>query len=78
MRCTPSPSRNWKGGVVITNQQMTELRLLQLRSLVADKEVVIQNMERENQLGGWLFDHNEGIRQIEELIVDKQKEILGL
>lgn len=63
---------------VISNQQMTELRILQLRSLIADKEVVIQNMERENQLGGWLFDHNENVRQIDDLIADKQREILGL
>ena len=63
---------------MISNQQMTELRILQLRSLIADKEVVIQNMERENQLGGWLFDHNENVRQIDDLIADKQREILGL
>ncbi len=63
---------------MITNEQMTALRLLQLQSLLMDKQSVLHNMERENQLGGWQFDHNESIRQIDELIADKQKEILGL
>lgn len=62
---------------MITNEQMTAFRLLQLQSLLMDKQSVLHNMERENKLDGWLFDHNESIRKIDELIADKQKEILG-
>jgi hypothetical protein len=63
---------------MITNDQMTQLRLLELRKLITDKEVIIQNMIRENNLEGWLFDWNSAARQIDEEITNKLREVYGL
>ncbi len=56
---------------MITNEQMTELRMLELRKLITDKELVIRNMTREENLGGWLCDWNWAAKQIDDEITSK-------
>ncbi len=63
---------------MITNDQMTQLRLLELRKLITDKEVIVQNMIRENNLEGWLCDWNWAASQINEEITNKLREVYGL
>lgn len=63
---------------MISNEQMTELRLLELRSLVADKEAIVQNMTRENNMDGWLCDWNGALHQVDAEIKEKLRTIYGL
>lgn len=39
----------------------TQLRLLQIASLIADKNMVIATANRELELGGWKTDHQKSI-----------------
>jgi hypothetical protein len=64
--------------MTLSNQQYADLKLLQLRNLILDKEAAIQNMTRENRADGWLSDWSLTIRVIDEEITAKQREILGL
>lgn len=43
-----------------------ELLELRVQSLLLDKASIVQNMERENQQGGWQLDWNEALRQVNE------------
>jgi hypothetical protein len=40
---------------------VTQLRLLQIASLIADKNMVIATANREFALGGWKEDHQKSI-----------------
>lgn len=42
-------------------ETLTQLRLLQIASLIADKNMVIATANRELALGGWKEDHPKSI-----------------
>lgn len=50
----------------MTINQQADLRLLQVRSLIANKEMEIATANRELSLGGnWLSDHQLAINQLD-------------
>ena len=55
---------------------ITQLRLLQIASLIADKNMVIATANRELDNGGWLSDHQEAIDMCNSGIESLSTEIL--
>ena len=49
----------------MTIDQQSALRLLQIRSLVANKEMQVATANRELALGGWIQDHQLVINQLD-------------
>ena len=62
----------------MTIDQQSELRLLQIRSLIVNKEMQVATANRELSLGGWLQNHQIAINsldsEIEFLITKLQRE----
>jgi len=52
----------------MSNELLIKIKLLQIESLIADKNYEIAIANRELSNGDWLYDHNSAIRDISDKI----------